>query len=501
MCLLISRMNFSTCLNRLQAVGVPIQIGLSSVDIPVEPCFLDGTGLPHGMVYRGVIYLRPDCCTLPVLLHEYTHLWVGAFRQTNLMDWVSFMRGCTRLPIYAELVARTGWSDPDLLADECLAVLVGQAFSGSAGADASTCQLVGRVLSDFQSGVVPVGVADERPHCFFLGVQGARRLRWFDPEPYRKLSLARRYHRKNYGPYRIKCLTGWEQGTDFKWRYEDNQFTMADKAVFEAALERPVLLRELYNLPTLYKAYPQLGYYTVECTGTDSLTKGRLINNRIVCERALVLGALEKWNDAQECGWHTLCLTLFHEIQHSIQTIEGFAKGSNIKVTSECQSAPMMRILEWDPAIYNMAITAVCCSDLQGLIKAGISGAKADVERCKQQVRRDSYLFRRCFDSVENVLNRCDEEGYALLVRLLHAALHAPKQPGWDQFKVDCYYRYAGEVEARNAAERTLGLRKGILAESTEEFSRDAQLLALSYSVSNLTRHVWERLCNRLSFC
>ena len=151
--------------------------------------------------------------------------------------------------------------------------------------------------------------------------------------------------------------------------------------------------------------------------------------------------------------------------------------------------------------LYNMAITAVCCSDLQGLIKAGISGAKADVERCKQQVRRDSYLSRRCFDSLENVLNRCDEEGYALLVRLLHAALHAPKQPGWDQFKVDCYYRYAGEVEARNAAERTLGLRKGILAESTEEFSRDAQLLALSYSVSNLTRHVWERLCNRLSFC
>ena len=486
----------------LRSAGVPIVFGLPTERICLESCFVDGSGLPYGLVYRGTIYVRLDTCSLSVLCHEYTHLWVAGYRRLHPVEWRSWVAGCVALPTYSLLAACTGWSDRDRLADECLAILVGEAVSGSCVADALACRWVSRVLADCLAGVNPVGVVDDLPRCFFIGIKGARRLRWYDPEPYRMLSRARLMKRKNWDSYFIKEETGWEQGVDFYWRYETNAYRIKELSAYRRALDGPVLLKDLVDLPVVFKAYPQLGYYKVIVV--DSVSKGHVAQTGkdfIQLERKLFSGYLDCWDDKDKCGRENLAYYIFHELQHAIQTIEGFSKGASLFVMGRLQSPAMMRIHQIDPAIFSLGLTVVSSNTPESLAKGGLKDLRESVERYKSHCSNpNSYLNHLALSHMDSILERCDEEGYEALTRLLHAVLEQYQTPGWDDFRTGMYYRYAGEVEARNAAYRTLGIRESMLAETTEDFDREDQIIGFLCSISNLKQAEWAKLSGKKSF-
>ena len=127
----------------------------------------------------------------------------------------------------------------------------------------------------------------------------------------------------------------------------------------------------------------------------------------------------------------------------------------------------------------------------------GGGSSRKSVDRFKQRCKVDSYLNRMSLTHMESILARCDEEGYVALLKLLHQVLEQSRPSGNADFESNLYYRYAGEVEARNAAYRMLRIRDSVLAEQTEEFGRDEQIISFVYGISNLTRVEWQKLSGK----
>ena len=184
-----------------------------------------------------------------------------------------------------------------------------------------------------------------------------------------------------------------------------------------------------------------------------------------------------------------------------VQVFEGFATGTSLLATAQLQSPALLYINERAPALYAFCLTCVAPSPLSSLHK-GLGVVKQDFELFKQQVHNhDSYILRRCIVGISSVLARCDEEGFLALVRLLRAVLDQYQQPNWDSFETCRYYRYAGEVEVRNADRRTLGFRHSVLAEESEDVAHEVQLMAMTSCIPNLTPSEWKTYIGKLPFC
>lgn len=114
--------------------------------------------------------------------------------------------------------------------------------------------------------------------------------------------------------------TGWMRGPDHKWRFEipDN----LDKINFPKDSE-PHTLGEIYDNPALYEAYPELAQKTVRMedtkSGKDKRTRGAY--GYVAEDGSIVIDNSIPADEAKTA--------LVHEIQHSIQAIEGFSRGGN----------------------------------------------------------------------------------------------------------------------------------------------------------------------------
>lgn len=129
--------------------------------------------------------------------------------------------------------------------------------------------------------------------------------------------------------------TGWMRGPDHKWRFEipDN----LDKINFPKDSE-PHTLGEIYDNPALYEAYPELAQKTVRMedtkSGKDKRTRGAYgyvaEDGSIVIDNSLPAGEAKT--------------ALVHEIQHSIQAIEGFSRGGNKEMAKKYISDTIDRL-------------------------------------------------------------------------------------------------------------------------------------------------------------
>ena len=129
--------------------------------------------------------------------------------------------------------------------------------------------------------------------------------------------------------------TGWMRGPDHKWRFEipDN----LDKINFPKDSE-PHTLGEIYNNPALYEAYPELAQKTVRMedikSGKDKRTRGAYgyvaEDGSIVIDNSIPAGEAKT--------------ALVHEIQHSIQAIEGFSRGGNKEMAKKYISDTIDRL-------------------------------------------------------------------------------------------------------------------------------------------------------------
>lgn len=114
--------------------------------------------------------------------------------------------------------------------------------------------------------------------------------------------------------------TGWFEGLDGDWRFEIND---SDSSIFakgqqQLLQEGEVLLSDLLNHSKLFENYPQLADVKVRIHPADSGYRGGWIadDNEIGINESVIQ------DDPDYL--HSL---LMHELQHAIQTEEGFAEG------------------------------------------------------------------------------------------------------------------------------------------------------------------------------
>lgn len=129
--------------------------------------------------------------------------------------------------------------------------------------------------------------------------------------------------------------TGWMRGPDHKWRFEipDN----LDKINFPKD-GKPHTLGEIYDNPALYEAYPELAQKTVRMEDTksskDKRTRGAY--GYVAEDGSIVIDGSLPAGEAKTA--------LVHEIQHSIQAIEGFSRGGNKEMAKKYISDTIDRL-------------------------------------------------------------------------------------------------------------------------------------------------------------
>lgn len=146
-----------------------------------------------------------------------------------------------------------------------------------------------------------------------------------------KLNRAREMHSQGVDEQEIWRETGWLLGHDNKWRFEipddldEIDFTPLFKDEYHIAS-----LKDIYDNPRLYEAYPSLATCNVELTDKfDDNTWGSFEVARYPSGKSLILG-IKLNKKLVESTPDKMKETLVHEIQHVIQEYEDFARGGNL---------------------------------------------------------------------------------------------------------------------------------------------------------------------------
>lgn len=250
------------------------------------------------------------------------------------------------------------------------------------------------------------------------------------------LSVARKMEEEKKDAKAIKIATGWERGADGKWRYEmpdakiklgqkvtDNIYGEDGKVIwYDNERTNPIgTLKDLLDAPELFKAYPELKNIKVAILNANQYRgayseEDKTIFTNITNFDSDFNGDRYLSKDVER--------NLVHEIQHIIQTIEGFGKGGN-------------------------------SGSVRGEIKKKFDEVTKQIRQLKSEGK--------------------NEEAKALIEK--NKALYNANVNEKDDYKN--YLSLAGEVEARNVSARlnmTPEERRKSLAESTEDVARKDQI-------------------------
>ena len=236
------------------------------------------------------------------------------------------------------------------------------------------------------------------------------------------LSVARKMEEENKDAKAIKMATGWERGADGKWRYEMPDAKIKDmkdigggnivKRYEDDMLWNGGKLSDVIDAPELFKAYPHLKDVRID---TDAIMNDMPSNGEYNAKTNTIT------IHADELKYMNSILN--HEIQHVIQSIEGFDRGGSPR-----------------------------------LVRGEIKKKLAEVTKQIRQLRAEGK----------------EDEAKAIVEK--NRGLYNAYQANDDY---NSYKSLAGEVEARNVQERmnmTPEERRKTLAESTEDVVRKDQI-------------------------
>ena len=250
------------------------------------------------------------------------------------------------------------------------------------------------------------------------------------------LSVARKMEEEKKDAKAIKIATGWERGADGKWRYEMPDAKIKDtmdvggghivKRYEDDMLWNGGKLSNVIDAPELFKAYPHLKDVRIE---TDAIMNDMPSNGEYNAKTNTIT------IHADELKYMNSILN--HEIQHAIQSIEGFDRGGSPR-----------------------------------LVRGEIKKRLAEVTKQIRQLRAEGK----------------EDEAKAIVEK--NRGLYNAYQANDDY---NSYKSLAGEVEARNVQERmnmTPEERRKTLAESTEDVARKDQIFLgvgdVSYSLRDM---------------
>lgn len=299
--------------------------------------------------------------------------------------------------------------------------------------------------------------------------------------------------------------TGWERGVDSKWRYETPDFEyhpagdlgysrllekqswygefenlldrqiegkmlpeaewkrFAELTELAAGLKEQDALRERIYLDDyvkddeLFHAYPEMKQTRLEFVDLPSADYGGTYlhsDNRIVVN-------ISRTDDVKS--------VLAHEIQHAIQRMEGFARGSSPE--------------EFKNTAENVILDIVQATDGRILEGGGFDNTPKGIFAALGREVPYGTILRR-YDYPLSLV--AEKYGYENIFDLVNDI---------DRFKssIQKYRSTAGEVEARNVQARmnfTSGQRRNTLAVSTEDIARSEQIfLSREARMDELARH------------
>lgn len=300
-------------------------------------------------------------------------------------------------------------------------------------------------------------------------------------------NLAEDMDKNKVSPQIIREATGWEKGKDGKWKYEipDGKFKDIDLDDLKEEKRgtknvRVAKLGDIFIAPDLYDAYPKAkeikvvfedlsdedlgGFYRP--TQEISINTKYYNNNREVAE-----------------------LTMLHELQHYIQTVEFFESGSN-------------------PALAK-GIMKYLLDDVRDVVRKAKNVLDFTKDFYKDSENKDSIKRSKLtYDKAKNDLKKIQQlalhkDTKEEKARKIVFAEDASKRLGRkitvdDIYGVQAasaynlYYRIAGEVEARNIeyrAKLTPEQRRKTLLSETENIDRADQIL-YDYQDLNLQEDV-----------
>lgn len=347
-----------------------------------------------------------------------------------------------------------------------------------------------------------------------IGIEGAENLRESGAD-IDYIAVAESMRAQGKTPQEIRLATGWELGADGKWRYEIPDFVFKDdwdSAVRDArsrldseyakrqenvsddsefmALEEQLAaekrnlivsrnLSEIVDAPELFSAYPQLKDLTVEFGPLPDRVGGYFSEDRNVIRLPLDSAISSK----------QVRSTLVHEVQHAVQRIEGFTRGSNpeqFPLKSFALWRDMQRLRElrrsdaWNEYKQkNDAIDPFEASDEQWAEITALEN-NPDVAAVLAEVERLRTKWG-VSETVVRAINSDEWDPFSSTGRELDDS-----DP---DYRVRQYRNVAGEVEARNVQSR-LDLsdeeRRTRLLSETEDVPRELQTTNVSsrYSAS-----------------
>lgn len=158
------------------------------------------------------------------------------------------------------------------------------------------------------------------------------------------LTTAKKLIEDGIRPSEVRRKTGWFKGLDGKWRYEisDNDSSLNEAEYEKLKDNDEIYLSDLLEHDKLYAAYPAF-----------RVTPVRIDNSR----NGAVFYPKSGWIETQKEGLtpKQFRSVLLHEIQHIIQTQEGFASGGNTQIAPQIKNAlgylvedKNLEILKWE---------------------------------------------------------------------------------------------------------------------------------------------------------
>ena len=368
------------------------------------------------------------------------------------------------------------------------------------------------VVTDSEEMQRVIDTENERTRNMFVGEKGATEADKAEEVSTRldNLSVARRMEKAKKDAKTIKMATGWERGSDGKWRYETGDAKIKDtieldgktfKRYEEDMLWTSGKFGDVVDAPELFKAYPELRDVRIE---TDAVLNDMPSNGEYNPRTNTIT------IHSDDLKYQNSILN--HEIQHAIQHIEGFETGGSaenvreriqqvIDNSSDEVGYARERLREWADLNAMAAMLDVAYRKFVGsgnewerakaveiywdAINTIEDNDKAELainyphDKTPREVAESGYLV----DDVIRELNRLADEtrkeipdGDIDTMRKVDRLVGALK----DKTDFELYNRLAGEVEARNT-EKRIGMteeeRRASLASETEDVAREDQIL------------------------
>jgi N12 class adenine-specific DNA methylase len=324
------------------------------------------------------------------------------------------------------------------------------------------------------------------PKFMIAGVRGAANLDQTQESTVRldNLATARDMEKSGKNANTIRIATGWERGKDNKWRHELSYGDWKDvDKIFDLMLsgeEKIVNLTDIFENQDIYEAYPTLkkqkvsfresrpGEETYE--GFYDPTTGliTILNSKF---KAFALGKSSEDIKSVTKGLRGIRSVLIHELQHRIQTEEGFAPGSNPET---------FRIAK---RYRNDLMKHMDTADKQFGLDDWVRSSLND-ERIRDLMLMPNFSWDMLREEYAKSLPSDKRKKYLDFINEAKSIIDENMDfiGGVENLSLDpkeAYKRTAGEVEARNAAKRmrmSEEQRRAETLQSTEDVAREDQI-------------------------